>query len=553
MSYMALYRKWRPDGFQEVKGQEHIVTTLKNQIKHGKVGHAYLFCGTRGTGKTTVAKLMAKAMNCENLIDGSPCNECPSCQAISKGASMNVIEIDAASNNGVDNIRQINESVQYSPQSGKCLVYIIDEVHMLSAGAFNALLKTLEEPPSYVKFILATTESHKIPVTIMSRCQRYDFRRISIETITNRLGELLEREGVSATKEALAYVAKAADGSMRDALSILDRCISFNIGQELTYDMVLETIGAVDIEVYIKLLAAIGESDAATAVDIIDDAIWQGKDLSQLVNEFTGFIRNILMLKFNPDIAVDVTSDNVGRLIDIGESFSEGILINYINILQEASTKISYTTAKKVMLEVAIIKMSKPQMQEGEAALQKRVEDLEKSLEQAMEQLKNGAGQVVYVTKEQGLGDETLQANVSDYGEVSTDDLSSQSDQILDNLKSKYKDADMDEILAIVNSWNYIKSNAMKLTRNFMDMVSVRVSHIPSAIDLVIVKSPEHQGAIDYYDKQSNVDILKKQISDMTERDININIVKISPKEAVETQLSQWDLSKIKIKIDYKY
>ena len=254
MSYMALSRKWRPDEFQEVKGQEHIVTTLRNQIKHDRIGHAYLFCGTRGTGKTTIAKLMAKGVNCENPVDGSPCNKCASCKAIVAGNSMNVIEIDAASNNGVDNIRQINGAVQYSPTQGRYLVYIIDEVHMLSKGAFNALLKTLEEPPEYVIFILATTEAHMIPATILSRCQRYDFRRISIEIITDRLAELLERENVRATREALAYVAKAADGSMRDALSILDQCIAFHLGEELTYDCVLETIGAVDIEIYIELM-----------------------------------------------------------------------------------------------------------------------------------------------------------------------------------------------------------------------------------------------------------------------------------------------------------
>ena len=199
MSYMALYRKWRPDEFEEVKGQEHVVTTLKNQITHDRVGHAYLFCGTRGTGKTTVAKLFAKAVNCEHpLEDGSPCNECATCKAIQAGSSLNVIEIDAASNNGVDNIRDIREEVQYSPAEGKYKVYIIDEVHMLSIGAFNALLKTLEEPPSYVIFILATTEAHKIPITILSRCQRYDFRRISLETIYERLMELLGREGIEA-------------------------------------------------------------------------------------------------------------------------------------------------------------------------------------------------------------------------------------------------------------------------------------------------------------------------------------------------------------------
>ena len=222
MAYQALYRKFRPTGFKDVKGQEHIVTTLQNQIKADRIGHAYLFCGTRGTGKTSVAKIFAKAVNCENPVDGSPCGECASCRAIASGSSMNVIEIDAASNNGVDNIREIREEVQYSPTEGKYKVYIIYEVHMLSIGAFNALLKTLEEPPSYVIFILATTEAHKIPITILSRCQRYDFHRISIDTIADRLKELMQEENTVVEPRALRYIAKAADGSMRDALSLLN-------------------------------------------------------------------------------------------------------------------------------------------------------------------------------------------------------------------------------------------------------------------------------------------------------------------------------------------
>ena len=246
MSYQALYRKFRPQEFDDVKGQDHIVTTLKNQIKADRIGHAYLFCGTRGTGKTTIAKIFAKAVNCEHPVDGSPCGECPTCRAIAAGNSMNVIEIDAASNNGVDNIRQIREEVEYRPTEGKYKVYIIDEVHMLSIGAFNALLKTLEEPPAYVIFILATTEAHKIPITILSRCQRYDFRRISIDTITARLRELMDAEQVTVEDRALRYIAKAGDGSMRDALSLLDQCIAFYLGQELTYDKVLDTLGAVD-------------------------------------------------------------------------------------------------------------------------------------------------------------------------------------------------------------------------------------------------------------------------------------------------------------------
>ena len=228
MSYTALYRKFRPERFEDVKGQDHIVTTLRNQIEADRIGHAYLFCGTRGTGKTTIAKIFAKAVNCEHPVDGSPCGECRSCRAIAAAASMNVIEIDAASNNGVDNIREIVDEVSYSPAEGRFKVYIIDEVHMLSIGAFNALLKTLEEPPSYVIFILATTEVHKIPVTILSRCQRYDFKRITIDTITGRLRELMVQEQQQVEEKALRYVAKAADGSMRDALSLLDQCIGRN-------------------------------------------------------------------------------------------------------------------------------------------------------------------------------------------------------------------------------------------------------------------------------------------------------------------------------------
>ena len=273
MSYKALYRKWRPDTFEEVKGQEHIVTTLRNQITHDRIGHAYLFCGTRGTGKTTVAKLFAKAVNCEHPVDGSPCGECASCRSIAEGTSMNVIEIDAASNNGVDNIREIRDEVQYSPTEGKYKVYIIDEVHMLSIGAFNALLKTLEEPPSYVIFILATTESHKVPITILSRCQKYDFRRITVQTISDRLMDLMDREDVSVEKKAIDYIAKAADGSMRDALSLLDQCIAFYLGETLTYEKCLDVLGAVDTEVFIRLLSTVEEKNVDGAIALIDEIL----------------------------------------------------------------------------------------------------------------------------------------------------------------------------------------------------------------------------------------------------------------------------------------
>ena len=308
MSYTALYRKFRPDRFEDVKGQDHIVTTLKNQIKADRIGHAYLFTGTRGTGKTTIAKLFAKAVNCEHPVDGSPCGECRSCKTIASGASVNVIEIDAASNNGVDNIREIIDEVSYSPVEGKYKVYIIDEVHMLSIGAFNALLKTLEEPPSYVIFILATTEVHKIPITILSRCQRYDFKRINIDTIADRLQELMDKEQVAVQDKALRYIAKTADGSMRDALSLLDQCIAFHFGEELTYDKVLEVLGAVDTEVFSQLLRKVINGDVTGAIRTLEDLITGGRELSQFVGDFTWYMRNLLLVKYseNPEEAIDV-------------------------------------------------------------------------------------------------------------------------------------------------------------------------------------------------------------------------------------------------------
>ena len=339
MSYTALYRKYRPSEFEDVKGQDHIVTTLKNQIKADRIGHAYLFCGTRGTGKTTVAKIFAKAVNCEHPVDGSPCGECQSCKAIAAGSSMNVIEIDAASNNGVENIRQIREEVSYSPTQGKYKVYIIDEVHMLSIGAFNALLKTLEEPPSYVIFILATTESHKIPITILSRCQKYDFRRISIETISARLMDLLEQEGVEAEEKAVRYVAKAGDGSMRDALSLLDQCIAFYLGEPLTYDHVLEVLGAVDTEVFSRLLRSILANDIVAAIELLEDLIVQGRELGQFVTDFVWYLRNLLLVKSSDEMedVLDMSSENLALLKEEADMNEADVIMRYIRIFSDLS------------------------------------------------------------------------------------------------------------------------------------------------------------------------------------------------------------------------
>ncbi|MBR5337798.1 MAG: DNA polymerase III subunit gamma/tau [Lachnospiraceae bacterium] len=383
MSYVALYRKFRPGEFEEVKGQEHIVTTLTNQIKADRIGHAYLFCGTRGTGKTTIAKLFARAVNCENPKDGSPCNECPTCRAILEGRSMNVVEIDAASNNGVDNIREIRDEVNYSPTEGKYRVYIIDEVHMLSAGAYNALLKTLEEPPSYVIFILATTEVHKIPVTVLSRCQRYDFRRISIETITGRLREISDREGLDVEEKALSYIARVADGSMRDALSLLDRCIAFFMGEGLTYDKVLDTLGAVDTGVYGEMFEMVLKKDVAGLMSKVEEIVLAGRELTNFVNEFTWYLRNLMLLKSSDEMedVIDVSSENLAVLKEQASKVDFDDIVRYIRIFSQLSNDIKDARQKRVVLEVALIKLCKPQMEQDNTSLVKRISELEKKLE----------------------------------------------------------------------------------------------------------------------------------------------------------------------------
>ena len=394
MSYTALYRKFRPDCFEDVKGQEHIVTTLKNQIKAERIGHAYLFCGTRGTGKTTIAKIFAKAVNCEQPVDGSPCGECRACKTIASGASMNVIEIDAASNNGVDNIREIVEEVSYSPAEGKYKVYIIDEVHMLSIGAFNALLKTLEEPPSYVIFILATTEVHKIPITILSRCQRYDFRRITIDTITGRLRELMETEQIQVEEKALRYVAKTADGSMRDALSLLDQCIAFHFGQELTYDKVLDVLGAVDTEVFGRLLRHVLERNVTGCIELLEEIVMQGRELTQFVTDFTWYLRNLLLVKSSDDIedVIDVSTDNLARLREEADMTETDAIMRYIRIFSELSGQIKYAAQKRILIEIAMIKLCRPDMEKDYESIVERVRVVEEKIENGIAVLPAAGG-----------------------------------------------------------------------------------------------------------------------------------------------------------------
>lgn len=362
MAYQALYRKWRPTTFDEVVGQEAVTETLKNQIRTGKIGHAYLFCGTRGCGKTSVAKILARAVNCPEAVNlnGNPCNTCSICTSIARGSSMNVFEIDAASNNGVDNIRDIREQVEYPPTEGKYKVYIIDEVHMLSTGAFNALLKTLEEPPAYVIFILATTDPQKVPQTILSRCQRYDFRRMKKDTLMAQIRKLGEAEGFTAEEKACAAIAEAADGSMRDALSILDQCLAYAKGEPLTYEKVLEVLGAADVTVFSQLFEAVVEGNAAKALSVVDEAVASGKEAGLLLNDYIWYLRNLLVCASsgNDESILEVNEDSLELMRKDAALLPVGSLMGMISDMAELSARVRTSTQKRVLLEVELIRMA---------------------------------------------------------------------------------------------------------------------------------------------------------------------------------------------------
>ena len=388
--YLALYRKYRPRTFEDVRGREVIVRTLKNQILSGRIAHSYLFCGTRGTGKTTIAKIFAKAVNCENPQDGSPCGECPSCRAIGADASLNVVEMDAASNNGVDDIRNIIDQVAYSPTQGKYRVYIIDEVHMLSTAAFNALLKTLEEPPSYAIFILATTEPNKLPVTILSRCQRYDYGRLSTETIEGRLREVADAEQLKAEDKALRYIASAADGSMRDGLSLLDQCNAFNYGNEtLTYEKTLEILGAVDTRVFSKLYGHIHEGQVAEALGVLEDVLMQGREMMQFVADFLWYLRNLMLLSASESTkdSLDISADNLAQMIEDARKSEMSEIMREIRIFSSLVEQIRYSASRRILTEMAIIRAARGRMGGSDAGAEDQLDTIRNRIRELEQRL----------------------------------------------------------------------------------------------------------------------------------------------------------------------
>ena len=489
MAYVALYRKFRPDNFIDVKGQDHIVTTLKNQIQAERIGHAYLFCGTRGTGKTTIAKLFAKTVNCEHTVDGSPCGECESCKRIAAGVSMDVVEMDAASNNGVEDVRNIIDAVSYPPSEGKYRVYIIDEVHMLTPNAFNALLKTLEEPPSYCIFILATTEAHKIPITILSRCQRYDFKRISIDTISNRLEELMYKENIEVEPKALRYIAKTADGSMRDALSLLDQCIAFHYGEKLTFDNVLDVLGAVDTVVFSSLFRNVLNNDVSGCIKLLEEVVNQGRELTQFVTDFTWYLRNLLIVKTSDNVEdmLDVSTDNKKRLQEEAEAISAESILRYIRIFSELAGNIKYASQKRILVEIALIKLCRPQMETDNGSVVERIRVIEDKLENGV--VMQGASAAVI----EGVPLQVKQ-------------------------KPAMPQALPEDVQKVVHNWRSILNAFEGLEKNIMSKVTVSLS----AQNNLLIVYPVDDAPMRMLDKEDFQKEIKNIISNHIEKEIEV-------------------------------
>lgn len=389
MGYTALYREWRPQNFYDIVGQEHITTTVKNQILNNRIAHAYLFCGTRGTGKTTTAKVFAKALNCLDLKDGEPCNECDMCRKINEGLAIDVTELDAASNNGIDKIRDIIDDVKYPPQEARHKVYIMDEVHMLSIGAVNAFLKTLEEPPSNVVFILATTDPQKLPITILSRCQRFDFKRINNNEITERLKKIVNEQNALADDKSLNLIARVSDGAMRDALSILDQAISMGNGA-VQYDVLVSMLGLVTNDSLFNLTNSVTQRNIEKSISIIDEVVYAGKDIYLFIKDLIAHYRNILMAKVtnNPEEVLDMSEENILLIKEQASKIRAEEVMRYIRILQETESNAKISKQARLYLELAIIKMCKIEYDTSNEVILTRINKLE-------EGLKNGSLKVV--------------------------------------------------------------------------------------------------------------------------------------------------------------
>ena len=489
--HKALYRVYRPKTFGDVVGQEHIVKTLKNQIKNNNIGHAYLFSGTRGTGKTSTAKIFARAVNCLNPINEEPCNECEICIDTLNDNIMDIVEIDAASNNSVDDIRELRESVKYTPSKAKYKVYIIDEVHMLSQGAFNALLKTLEEPPSYVIFILATTEPHKIPATILSRCQRFDFKRVSSKDIASRMSYICKKENIEAEEKALSLIARNSQGALRDALSILDQCMSFG-NEKIEYNDVIELLGTVNIDELFELSQSIIDENTKKSLEILNEFIIGGKDIRNLINDLIDHFRNLMVCKVSKDLdeIISLPEESIERLKEQSQNVNINDLIRILNILSETQDSMKSSSNTRILAEVTIMKIAQPMFDESKEALIKRIENLEEKIESGNIKVSTVQIEQSKDVKSQIIEDDKVEENKEDvaYEEVKSEDVrlvESSWKKVTQKIKDDRK-LSIAALLKEVNTFN-VKDNILYLI--FNDNFSFARSRLNSKDTIEYVES----------------------------------------------------------------
>ena len=523
--HKALYRVYRPKNFSDVIGQEHIVRTLKNQIEKNNVGHAYLFCGTRGTGKTSTAKIFSRAVNCTNLHNDEPCNECENCREILEDKTMDVVEIDAASNNSVDDIRELRENVKYSPAKAKYKVYIIDEVHMLSQGAFNALLKTLEEPPSYVIFILATTEPHKIPATILSRCQRFDFKRVTVKDISSRMRYICEKEGIEADEKALNLIARNSQGALRDALSILDQCISFE-GNKISYNDVIELLGSVNIEQLFDLAESIIKEDTRKSLQILNDFIIWGKDVRNLVNDLIDHFRNLMVCKISNDLdeIISLPEETIDLLKQQAETIDINNLIRILNILSETQDGMKISSNPRVLMEVTMMKIAQPMFDESKEALIKRIENLEQKIE-------SGNIKVNHISTNQTVD------NFNENNQQNNNTVEKQEDENIE-----YENLKGDDIKLVEKSWKKILQK-MKEDKNqviralLQDVDSFNISEDT----LYIIFTDNYSFAKSRLDSPATIQYVEKVIREVLNRSFSVKIALKSQLANLNTEIKKED------------
>ncbi|MCC0629871.1 MULTISPECIES: DNA polymerase III subunit gamma/tau [unclassified Clostridioides] len=514
--HKALYRAYRPQKFEDVIGQEHIIKTLKNQIYNDNIGHAYLFCGTRGTGKTSTAKIFSRAVNCLNKINEEPCNECEICESILKDNTMDVVEIDAASNNSVDDIRELRESVKYSPANAKYKVYIIDEVHMLSQGAFNALLKTLEEPPSYVIFILATTEPHKIPATILSRCQRYDFKRVTVKDMTIRMKKICEDEGIDIDDKALNLIARNSQGALRDALSILDQCISFG-ENKIDYKDVVELMGSVNIEQLFELSQCIVEQDTKKSIEILNEFVLWGKDIRNLINDLIDHFRNLMVCKVSSELdeIISLPEEIIEQLKFQSKNIDINDLIRILNILSSTQDDIKSSSNPRVLVEITIMKIAQPMFDESKEALIKRVENLEKMIE---------------------LG--SFKVEKIGYSKEKEYEVNREIDVKQENVV--YEDVKNEDVILIETSWKNILKQIKKDKKMpiYALLSEVKSFNVYSNM-LYVIFDDKFDFAKTRLNSQDTIDYLEKTIRDVLNRSFNVKIVLTSEVKDINLEVKE--------------